>query len=154
MKSINNVYLTCPMKKIVNLLSILYLLTSCNHYQNPTLTKDVVNVFEGCTLLFRGYNDDGYGQYVVLVNSNNNISRTSLLHVLYKTDRCYKIFVHDDSVTYDTTQVLNILSTAEHYKITEIYSLKNHIFSICLGDKDQTFYLQIVGDSLTYINER
>ena len=115
---------------------------------NLALSKDML-VFEGCTLVSRGMDDDGYWKHVILVE--NDTCPDDFLYVLYK-DSCNYHFerIKGDSCNchfegietgntspFDTTRMLKILSTAERLNINEIYSCDGRGIIIYLKHKEK-----------------
>ena len=88
---------------------------------NLALSKDML-IFEGCTLISRGIDDDGYDKYVILMEYDT--CPYDFLYVLYK-DSCNYFFEkmeEGNTSPFDTTRMLKILSTAERFNIREIHS--------------------------------
>lgn len=121
---------------------------------NLALSKDML-VFEGCTLVSRGMDDDGYRKYVILVDYDT--CPDDFLYVLYKDSCNYHferikgdscIFYFDGIETrntspFDTTRMLKIMSTAERLNISEIHSCNNRSLAIHLKHKEKPVIVSI-----------
>ena len=129
-------------KKQWLLLMLTLALLSCNNNvfngetvdTNLTFSKDML-IFEGCTLVSRGIDDDGYGKYVILMEYDT--CPYDFLYVLYK-DSCNYLFekMEDGSTSpFDTTRMLKILSAAEQSNISEIYPNEGRTMLVYLRHK-------------------
>lgn len=101
---------------------------------NLTLSKDML-IFEGCTLISRGMDDEGYGKHVILVEYDT--CPYDFLYVLYK-DSCNYLFEKmekGNTTPFDTTRMLKILRVAEQLKISEIHPVEGRSMLVYMRHK-------------------
>ena len=109
---------------------------------NLILTKDML-IFEGCTLVSRGVDDDGYNKHVILVE--HDTCPYDFLYVLYK-DSCnyhFEKMEKGNTSPFDTMRMLNILSTADRLNISEIHPCKDRAMVIYLKHKEKPVIVSI-----------
>lgn len=135
-------------KKQWLLLMLTLALLSCNNNvfndetadTNLTFSKDML-IFDGCTLFYRGTDDNGYDRYALLVEDSLT-QEFFFLNAWYKGITDFRLLTMD-SAEVDTIRVLGVLSAAPRYDIREIHPTREHSLDVYLKGKERPIIISL-----------
>lgn len=118
--------------KINLLFVIFFFFVSCNTSDESSLTTEHMTLLDGCSLMYRGTDSDGYRLYALFVAKKTS-SDWLFLNAWYKNTIDYKLIVKD-SIVVDSMQILDILSIVDSLKIREIHPIGNNCMEVYIKD--------------------